>query len=353
MTYIRHIMLIAIFGTMALLLVLLILLFLLPIILIGKAFEFVRNGVAWFSEKVLKKPFGLGRLNHSLAKRQRLCPHLNGLKLTKYEQNEPFLWAKCNRNADDTLADTALTLLIEVLQALNLCQNINVGEKKARVILGEMPGIQMQTDFIDNIYALESECFKTSEALRALAKSLQGFGFDTKELCEYSVSASKYDIDYDLGVSKEIQLMKEHLQGVREMLMFIKKTAWLDGLAQRHNTFDKLSKEDKESISALFDEAKQIHRLITSDFVDGVFWISAEESIRRATKMADSDENERARIIKMADSDENEWVVPSDCFGIPRFIKRKKYFAPKDEAQNAIKAEFSSNADENKPNDKA
>lgn len=289
-------------------------LLLLPIILIGKAFEFVRNGVAWFSEKVLKKPFGLGWLNHSLAKRQRLCPHLNGRKLTKYEQNEPFLWAKCERNADDTLADKALRLLVEGLQTLNLCQNVYVGEKKARVILDEMPGIHMQTDFIDNIYALESECFETSEALRALAKSLQGFGFDTKELCEYSVSASKYDIDYDLGVSKEIQLMKEHLQGVREMLMFIKKTAWLDGLAQRHNTFDKLSKEDKESISALFNEAKQIYRLITSDFVDfNIEWKATQTLIDEA----------------------------------------KAKFAPNDEAQNAIKAEFSSNADENKPNDKA
>lgn len=257
---------------------------LLPIILIGKAFEFMRNGVAWFSEKVLKKPFGLRWLNHSLAKRQRLCPHLNGRKLTKYEQNEPFLWAKCNRNVGETLADKALRLLVEGLQTLNLCQNVYVGEKKARIMLDEMVGIQMQADFTDEIYALESECFKTSEALRVLAKSLQRFGFDTKELCEYSVSASKYDLaEYGKYSFEEISLMKEHLQGAREMLMFIEKTAWLDELAQRHNAFDKLSKEDKYSVSALFDEAKQIHTLITSDFVDfNIKWKATQTLIDEA-----------------------------------------------------------------------
>ena len=248
----------------------------LPFVLVGKVFEAMRSGVVWFSEKVLKKPFFAGHYGRwqkdKIATRQKLCAHLNGQKLVLYEQDEFFLYAKVTRNAGETLTDKLFKAYLSLLEASFFALNLysideklhhlyyEVGEKKRTFILNELPSIQIQTELVDKIYALESEYFKTHKALTNAANSLQSFGFDTQEICKYNVSASKYDNQSTL---QQISSMQEHLKVVQTEL--IEKAAWLDELVARQDDFKKLSKDEQKAVNALFDEMKQIHTLIMSD----------------------------------------------------------------------------------------
>lgn len=291
-----------------------------PFLLIGKMLEAVRNGVAWFSKKVFKKPFFLGKnkkhWDDRLLMRQGLCPHLNGQRLVRYEKVEPFLWAKISRS-NKTLTDAFLELLVSALQPLDLYDIFPVLNKKNRFVLDKMPSILIHTERVDALYLLESECYKTSSTLRDLGNSLRHFGFDTKEICKYNVSSSKYSIQntfeqisamteclkviqtkldekmiwLDKLVKKQclraVQIMfderrwigeiaknqsdlntlsKDEQKAVNTLFEVVdEKKVWIDELIKKQYDSKKLTKDEQKGVNALFDEVKQIHTLIMSD----------------------------------------------------------------------------------------
>ena len=180
-----------------------------------------------------------------------------------------------------------------------------------------MPSILIHTERVDALYLLESECYKTSSTLRDLGNSLRHFGFDTKEICKYNVSSSKYSIQntfeqisamteclkviqtkldekmiwLDKLVKKQclraVQIMfderrwigeiaknqsdlntlsKDEQKAVNTLFEVVdEKKVWIDELIKKQYDSKKLTKDEQKGVNALFDEVKQIHTLIMSD----------------------------------------------------------------------------------------
>lgn len=234
-----------------------------------------------------------------------------------------FLLAKISRS-DETLTDAFLELLvaalqglISALQAVDLCDMFSDLSNKQRFILDKMPRILIYTERVDALYLLESECYKTSRILRDLANSLRHFGFDTKEICEYSVSSSKYSIQNDLEqISAMTECLKVIQTNLNEKMIWLdklvkkqclkavqtmfderrwigeiaknqsdlnmlskdeqkavntlfevvdEKKVWIDELIKKQYDSKKLTKDEQKAVNALFDEVKQTHTLIMSD----------------------------------------------------------------------------------------
>ena len=185
-------------------------------------------------------------------------------------------------------------------------------------------------DLLDAIYLLESECFKTHEALVKLAQSMSaldnfkqneaqftgihsfnrgyiftepiyeilsryhlvvyGMGITFKRDCTH-----KYDLHaYDESALEQILLMKLCLKDNQTWLD--ESVAWLDecilrqkdfvpyskyGVTKRAD-FEKFTPDEQEKLEQIAQKAARIQRLIVSDFTKDGVWVDTQTLIEKA-----------------------------------------------------------------------
>ncbi len=212
--------------------------------------------------------------NATLAIRAGLCPHLGKSRLCPtLFRAEQFGLAKVSR-------------LKNIVEMDIFAPKLNGDEAKEREYDDLQRDMDRLSDFINEVYALESSCLKVQKILANLVDKISALGDFGKafELLKcYLVYDEKYDLsDYDESVNP---------QAVREIIEQIcvaleQKSAWIEGICDSRESSElhesdsgesresskSLPAQTKSKIDAFVEIMKSIHALITEDFVSESKW---------------------------------------------------------------------------------
>ena len=300
--------------------------------------KFLEATERWFDEPAFGDSLRETINNAILSARKKQCPHLGDSRLCPtLFRKEQFGLAKVSRMQN-----------VAELDMFKISSENNKWEEFQNSPLErEMDAL---TDFINNLYDLESLCYKAHKSLIKIAEQIKSLGFSGDSLGKfgfYFVSDSKYDLsEYCEFADNQAKLMTKQMQKICEILE--QKSAWLDEICESYGRADLSAKESqskvdshkssnnidsnessgesnakstkdlstqtkdeiKDEIIAFIAQMQQIHTLITENFVENDKWreskcVEAEQilqSFGESSKSSDSDSHESDLSESNADS---------------------------------------------------
>ena len=269
--------------------------------------KFLEATERWFDEPAFGDSLRETINNAILSARKKQCPHLGDSRLCPtLFRKEQFGLAKVSRMQN--VADLDMFKISS--------ENNKWEEFQNNPLEREMDAL---TDFINNLYDLETLCYKAHKTLIKIAEQIKSLGFSGDSLGEfgfYFVSDSKYDLsEYCEFADNQAKLISNHLQKIYEILE--QKSAWLDKICESYGKVDSnesngesakdLSAQTKGEIIALIAQMQKIHTLITEDFVENDEWreskcVEAEKILQSFGESNKSSDN----LSKLHESDLSE-----------------------------------------------
>ena len=297
--------------------------------------KFLETTERWFDEPAFGNDLRETINNAILSARTKQCPHLGDSRLcpTLFKK-EQFGLAKVSRMQN-----------VAELDMFKIGSENNKWEEfQNNPLEREMDAL---TDFINNLYDLESLCYKAHKSLIKIAEQIKSLEFSGESYDDllgkfsfYFVSDSKYDLrKYCEFADNQAKLMSNHLQKIHEILET--KEKWIDEICESYSKADSsesqskadsresqsnadsnesqsnadlsessgesakdLSTQTKDEIIAFIAQMQQIHTLITEDFVENDKWreskcAEAEKILQSFGESIESSDN----LSKLRESD--------------------------------------------------
>ena len=256
--------------------------------------KFLEATERWFDEPAFGNDLRETINNAILSARKNQCPHLDDSRLcpTLFKK-EQFGLAKVSRMQN-----------VAELDMFKISSENNKWEEfQNNPLEREMDAL---TDFINNLYDLESLCYKAHKSLIKIAEQIKSLEFNGESFGDllgkfgfYFVSDSKYDLsEYCEFADNQAKLMTNHLQKIYEILEA--KEKWIDEICESFGKADsnessnsvdsnesqskadsnesngksnaKLSTQTKDKIIAFIAQMQRIYALITENFVENDKW---------------------------------------------------------------------------------
>lgn len=274
---------------------------------LGEGVSFLANGAMngcnkfleaterWIDEPAFGDSVYESANNAILALRTKQCPHLGKSRLCPtLFRAEQFGLAKVSR-------------LKNIVEMDIFAPRLNSDKAKEDEYYDLQRDMDKLSDFINEVYALESSCFAVQKILANLVdkiSALGDFGKSLELLKCYLVYDEKYDLSvYDENANpKEISKCVEQIRATLEQ-----KSAWIDNICEAHKgdsnkgdsgessesvgesngesespeldsressgkSIESLPAQTKSEIVELVEIIKAIHALITGDFVSESKW---------------------------------------------------------------------------------
>ena len=284
--------------------------------------KFLEATERWFDEPAFGNDLRETINNAILSARKNQCPHLGDSRLcpTLFKK-EQFGLAKVSRMQN-----------VAELDMFKISSENNKWEEfQNNPLEREMDAL---TDFINNLYDLETLCYKAHKSLIKIAEQIKSLEFSGESYDDllgkfgfYFVSDSKYDLsEYCEFADNQAKLMTKQMQKIYEFLE--SKEKWIDEICESFGKADlsesqsnadsnefssnadsnessgetakDLSAQTKGEIIAFIAQMQKIHALITEDFAENDKWceskcIEAEQilqSFGESIETSDSDSRE-------------------------------------------------------------
>ena len=273
---------------------------------LGEGVSFLANGAIngcnkfleaterWIDEPAFGDSVYESANNAILAIRAKQCPHLGKSRLCPtLFRAEQFGLAKVSR-------------LKNIVEMDIFAPKLNSDEAKEDEYYDLQRDMDKLSDFINEVYTLESSCFAVQKILANLVDKISALGDFGKSL-ELLKCYLVYDEKYDLSVYDENANPKEISECVEQIRATLEqKSAWIDSICEAHKSesnkadssesgespesmgesespesdshessgksIESLPAQTKSEITALCEIIKAIHALITGDFVSESKW---------------------------------------------------------------------------------